>query len=222
MEGRSAAATDRSAGTAAPRGAGRKVTYARGDAARRRILDVAWEAFAERGFRGTSFNEIAKAAGLTMAGLIHHFPTKVDLFTAVLAARDADDHARLHGLLGDEPTGFEVLDAFVATARMNADRYSLVQLSHLIAAESARGDHPGTEFAREHFRSTRDLVQKALQRSIDAGEIGARTRPDLVALQVVAMIEGLENQWLHYRDGIDLAGVFGAWVSDLKDQLRST
>jgi len=83
---------------------------------------VAWEAFAERGFRGTSFNEIAKAAGLTMAGLIHHFPTKVDLFAAVLAARDADDNTNLHSMLGDEPTGMQVLDAFVATARMNADR----------------------------------------------------------------------------------------------------
>jgi AcrR family transcriptional regulator len=222
MEGRIAAAADRPAVSATPPGTRRKATYARGDAARRRILDVAWEAFAERGFRGTSFNEIAKAAGLTMAGLIHHFPTKVDLFAAVLAARDADDHARLHGMLGDEPTGLQVLDAFVATARMNADRYSFVQLTHLIAAESARGDHPGTEFARQHFRSTRDLVQKALQRSIDSGEINARTRPDLVALQVVAMIEGLENQWLHDPDGIDLAGVFAAWVSDLKDQLRST
>ena len=47
----------------------RKATQARGEAARRRILDVAWQAFAERGFRGTSFNEIAKAAGLTLAGL---------------------------------------------------------------------------------------------------------------------------------------------------------
>ena len=101
------------------------------------------------------FDKIAKVAGLTMAGLIHHFPNKVDLFAAVLAARDADDHTRLHSMLGDEPTGLRVLDAFMATARMNADRYSFVQLSHLIAAESARGDHPGTEFAREHFRSTR-------------------------------------------------------------------
>ena len=54
---------------------------------------------------------------MTMAGLIHHFPTKV-LFAVVLAARDADDHTRLHSMLGDEPTGLQVLDAFVATAHL--------------------------------------------------------------------------------------------------------
>lgn len=197
----------------------RKGGYARGDAARQRILEVAWEAFAEKGFRATSFNEIARAAGLTMPGLIHHFPSKVDLFAAVLEARDADDHARLLGALGEEPTLFEVLDAFVATARMNVDRYSPVQLSHLIAAESARGDHPGTERVRAHFRTARGLVEQAAERGIEAGEISSDVRPDVVALQVVAMIEGLENQWLHEPDTVDLPGVFEAWISDLKIQL---
>lgn len=206
---------------AASPASGRKTGYARGEAARRRILEVAWEAFAERGFRGTSFNEIAKAAGLTMPGLIHHFPTKIDLFTAVLEARDADDRAQLHERLGDEPSIFEVLDGFVATARVNTGRYSFVQLSHLIAAESARGDHPGTEHAHEHFRRARELVEQAVRHSIETGEIDSRTRPDLVALRLVAMIEGLENQWLHDPDTIDLADVFEAWVTELKQQLRS-
>lgn len=199
----------------------RKTGYARGEAARRRILDVAWEAFAERGFRGTSFNEIAKAAGLTMAGLIHHFPTKIDLFTAVLQAHEAEDRARLHDMLGDEPSIFEVLDAFVATARINTGRYSFVQLHHVIAAESARGDHPGTEHAHAHFARTRELVKQAVRRSIEAGDISPRTRPEPIALRVIAMIEGLENQWLHDPDTIDLAGTFEAWVAELKQQLAS-
>lgn len=210
--------TDPPATLTAPR---RKRGYARGDAARQRILEVAWEAFAAKGFRATSFNEIAKQAGLTMPGLIHHFPSKVDLFAAVLQARDTEDHAQLLAGLGEEPSVFEVLDAFVATARMNVDRYSLVQLSHLVAAESARGDHPGTDRVRAHFHTARELVEQAVQRSIDAGEINLCARPDVVALQVVAMSEGLENQWLHEPDTIDLAGVFEAWVEDLKSQLRS-
>ena len=200
----------------------RKGGYARGDAARQRILAVAWEAFAEKGFRATSFNEIARAAGLTMPGLIHHFPSKVDLFAAVLEARDADDHARLLGALGEQPSVFEVLDAFVATARMNVDRASMVQLSHLIAAESARGDHPGTESVRAHFRNARGMVEQAVKRGIEAGEIPSDVRPEVVALQVVAMIEGLENQWLHEPDTIDLPGVFEAWIRDLKTELGNS
>ena len=43
--------------------------------------------------------------------------------------------------------------------------------------------------------------------------------PDAIGLRVVAMIQGLENQWLHARDEIDLACVFGDWVVELKASL---
>ena len=89
----------------------------------------------------------------------------------------------------------------------------------MIAAESTQGDHPGTEHAHAHFRRTRELVEQAVQRRLEAGEIDPRTPPDLVALRVVAMIEGLENQWLHDPDTIDLAGAFEAWVAELKREL---
>ncbi len=193
--------------------------YSRGEATRERILTVAWGAFAERGFRGASVNDIAKNAGVTMPGLLHHFPTKSDLFSAVLDAREAQDTSRWMAMLSEEPTAFEVLDAFVAMARINADRYQFVQLTHLNSAESAPGDHPGSEFVKRHYRFTRDVLHDAFARGMDAGEIRKDIDPTVFALRVVAMIEGLENQWLHDRDGFDLASVFEGWVAELKRSL---
>ncbi|WSQ15865.1 TetR/AcrR family transcriptional regulator [Streptomyces sp. NBC_01231] len=37
----------------------------------------ALEVFAARGFRAGSLNDIGKAAGLTRAGLLHHYPSKL-------------------------------------------------------------------------------------------------------------------------------------------------
>jgi AcrR family transcriptional regulator len=57
----------------------------RGEDSRRRILDVAATAFAERGYAGASLNELIKATGLTKGGFYFHFPSKEALALAVIA-----------------------------------------------------------------------------------------------------------------------------------------
>ena len=58
---------------------------ARSEAARERVLQSALRAIAANGFRGSSLAAIAAEAGLTTAGLLHHFPSKEHLLVAVLA-----------------------------------------------------------------------------------------------------------------------------------------
>jgi TetR/AcrR family transcriptional regulator, regulator of autoinduction and epiphytic fitness len=50
------------------------------DGRRRRLLDVALATFLRYGFRKTSMEEVARAAGLSRQGLYLHFATKDDLF----------------------------------------------------------------------------------------------------------------------------------------------
>ncbi len=52
------------------------------------ILDRAAGLFAQRGFAKTSVQDVADAVGLSKAGLLHHFPSKDALRTAVLAHAD--------------------------------------------------------------------------------------------------------------------------------------
>ncbi len=47
---------------------------------RRQLLAVALEAFAERGFHGTSMNDVAEAAGVTKPVLYQHFASKKALY----------------------------------------------------------------------------------------------------------------------------------------------
>lgn len=197
------------------------VRYVRGEATRQRILDRAWDAFAARGFNGASINEIAKAAEVSLAGLLFHYPNKVELFTSVLRAREAIDTDNLLSKLGAEPTGFEVLDAFTDTARINADRYQFVVLTHLNNAESASSpNHPGAAFSRRHYQFSRQLVTEAFQRSIASGEVRNDVDPETLGIHVVAMSEGIENQWLQEPDEIDLAESFKIWAESLKTALR--
>ncbi len=52
---------------------------------RRQLLDVALGEFARDGFRGTTMDRIADAAGVTKPVLYQHFPSKRDLFLELLA-----------------------------------------------------------------------------------------------------------------------------------------
>jgi AcrR family transcriptional regulator len=48
-------------------------------------LDAAVALFLERGYAGTSLQDIAKAAGISTGTVFKHFPTKAELFGAIMA-----------------------------------------------------------------------------------------------------------------------------------------
>ena len=51
---------------------------------REKILEVAEARFAQRGFAGVGMREVALAAGLGKSSLFHHFPSKAELWVAVI------------------------------------------------------------------------------------------------------------------------------------------
>ena len=54
-------------------------TTDRGTETRRRILEVAAEAFADRGYAGTSLNDVLRASGVTKGGFYWYFEDRAAL-----------------------------------------------------------------------------------------------------------------------------------------------
>lgn len=85
------------------------------DARKKRLLDAALGVFVRFGFRKTSMDEVAKAAGVSRQALYLHFATKEELFrAAVLQLFDAAHAAATERLGGDAPLERRLVDAYDA------------------------------------------------------------------------------------------------------------
>jgi AcrR family transcriptional regulator len=78
---------------------------------REQILAVATVLFARQGFNGTTTKEVAAKAGVTEALIFRHFPSKEDLYWAVIEAKIQDNSPRdrMQALLAAKGTDVEIL-----------------------------------------------------------------------------------------------------------------
>jgi len=105
---------------------------------REQILGIATEMFAEKGFEGTTTREIAAHAQVNEALIFRHFPTKEELYWAVLEAkvRSEDFHLRLEELLAGAANVREALLAVAEwTLQRRAEDHSTTRLSLFCALE---------------------------------------------------------------------------------------
>lgn len=66
----------------------------KGDERRQQILQTAMSLFAQRGFKGTTTKEIARAAGVSEAMVFRHFENKEALYDAILDTKGCQDGVR--------------------------------------------------------------------------------------------------------------------------------
>ncbi|MCM3697287.1 TetR/AcrR family transcriptional regulator [Microbacterium oleivorans] len=171
-------------------------------ARRRVILDAALDIFGAKGYSGGTLQDIADQVGMTHAGILHHFGSKDQLLLEVLTRRDETDVADLE----DQhiPGGIDLFRHLVRTAFANARRAGIVQAFAVLSAESVTDDHPGRAYFEERYRNLRLEVATAFERV--CAERGI-TSPGAIAdgaAAILAVMDGLQVQWLLDPTAIDL------------------
>jgi AcrR family transcriptional regulator len=178
--------------------------YAKGRAKRREILDQAMSLFGEVGYRAASLREIAARCGISHPGLLHHFPTKVSLLLAVLEHREQVDG---EALFTGATTGVETLHRLVDLVSLNATRRGIVELFTVLSAEATAVDHPARTFFAERYRTTLREIEQAYTAVRDEGALRDGIDPGGAARQLIAMMDGLQIQWLLADCAIDMAAL---------------
>ncbi|GII30502.1 TetR family transcriptional regulator [Planotetraspora mira] len=183
--------------------------YEKGRAKRREIIDRAVTLFGEVGYRGASLREIAARCGISHPGLLHHFPTKESLLLAVLEHRDEVDG---QWLSIDGATGMESLRRLVGLVSMNAARRGIVELFAVLSAEATSATHPAHDYFVERYRTSVATFELAYTRARDEGILRPGIDPGMAGRQLVALMDGLQVQWLLDDCVTDMAGIVRAHV----------
>jgi len=83
------------------------VDSARRQKTRQRLMDAAFEVFAEQGVHAAAIETIAERAGFSRGAFYSNFESKLELFFALAERENATRLERLHELVAGLPSGFE-------------------------------------------------------------------------------------------------------------------
>ena len=186
--------------------------YLKGRIRREDIITAAAVAYGELGYHGSSLREIAKRVGISHAGLLYYFPTKEALLAAVLERRDAEDSEREQLTV---PPGLDVLRHFVALAEHNVRHPGIVDLYSRLAAEAVAPDHPAHGYFVRHYRAAREGVHESFGALAARGELRDGVDPGMAALTFIALMDGLQVQWLTMPGDVDLVGSLRCYLQNV-------
>lgn len=163
------------------------------------IIQAALEVISERGYRGASLAAVAERVGLTQQGLLHYFPTKEALLVAVLEVRDQWDMASA-ALTGGAVWPMEML---INMVEYNSTRPGIVQVFTVLAGDSVTEGHPAREYFKDRYRWVRENAVESLRTEYGDVLPGGLT-PEQAAPLLVAVMDGLQVQWLHDPESVDM------------------
>lgn len=170
----------------------------RSEERRAEIVRAALEVIAERGYRGASLAAVAERVGLTQQGLLHYFPTKDALLVAVLQERDQWDAV---------PDTRWRVDLLASLVEYNAMRPGIIQTFSALLGESVTEGHPAREYFTERYTRVRASMAEVL-RVAYGDRLPNGLTPERTAPLLVAVMDGLQYQWLLDPESVDMPGAF--------------
>lgn len=135
------------------------------------LLDAALDLFVEKGFAATRSEEVAARAGVSKGTLFLYFPSKEELFKAVV-------RENISGRFSEWVAEFEAFEGSTAEMvryclrvwweRLGATRAS--GITKLMISEARNFPELAAFYQQEVIRPANDLMRRILQRGIDRGE----------------------------------------------------
>jgi AcrR family transcriptional regulator len=164
---------------------------------RKQLFVVALELFAQRGYRATTMDDIAEAAGVTKPLLYQHFSSKRALYLELVdtVARDLL-MAIGRAVLQAEGPRQQVELGFAAYFRLVVRHEAEFRLLY-------GRDHADDEELGRALRAVEDAIAEAIDPLIDAGLDPDHRR--LLAYGIVGMAEGASRRFIEQRPASDAA-----------------
>jgi TetR/AcrR family transcriptional regulator len=160
---------------------------------REQILHVATGLFAQQGFRGTTTKLIADQAGVTEALIFRHFPSKEDLYWAVIERKinDAAPGERMQEILEAGEDDLETLSriAFQVIERRANDQ----TLSRLLLFSALEKHELSERFFQNYVADYFEVLARFVRKGIAAGRF-RHTDSLLAARSFLGMV--IYHSWI--------------------------
>ncbi len=174
------------------------------DVRREQILEQAICLIGHQGYNGVTVQELARQCGLTNGGLLHYFGSKEQLLIAILEERDRREAAIIVADLdfGQQPpdriecSRETILQVFRAIVARSVAQPELLRFLTVLQSEALNRKHP----AHDYFQRREAMVLDEFAFLVT----GHAEAPRKMARRILALIMGLEQQWLRADQGFDL------------------
>lgn len=160
---------------------------------REQILDVATGLFAQQGFQGTTTKVIAEKSGVTEALIFRHFPSKVELYWAVIE-RKIDCAGPLEHLLENLEAGGDDLEILSRVAFEVLERRAKDQtLSRLLLFSALEKHELSERFFRNYIANYFEVLARFVREGIASGRF-REVDPLLAARGFLGMV--IYHSWI--------------------------
>jgi len=161
--------------------------------AKEKIIKAAQELFARYGFKKTTLDDIAKAAGMTKSALYYYFKNRDDIIKVVASIEINKGKEQLAGVIDSRKAAPDKFAEYVKTrmfviesltssynfvAEAYFENYSLVEKLRF-------------EVDREEIITIRKIIEEGIEQKIFNPE-----DPDLTALNIFNILKGMEHAYL--------------------------
>ncbi|WP_062201767.1 TetR/AcrR family transcriptional regulator [Demequina salsinemoris] len=163
-------------------------------ALRDRLLDAATELFAERGYRSVTLADVAARCDVAEASVQHDFPSVGALATAVLARRDEVSPRR--GLVSGL-SGRRLLSALCGVVGDNTAERDLVALFAAVSVDAIADDHASHDYFEARYAAVSVWIADAFAEVAAEGGLRDGVEPMRAARQMIALMDGMQIQWLY-------------------------
>lgn len=191
--------------------------YAVGRRRRAQILADAMRLFSRDGYGDTSLQDIATAVGVSKSTLLHHYPSKEVLLSAVLTERDSAINENKG--FTDAVSAGELLRGIPDGAELGAhEQPGLIEVYAVLSCEAVPSTHPAHEYFATRFANALEYFTELFRLAQIDGDLPAHRDPAHEATWLIAMWDGLQYQWLYDRERLDIAAQLRAHLEDVLPQ----
>lgn len=178
-----------------------------------RLIAAALQTFLAKGYGAASMNEVARAARVSKGTLWARFPTKADLFRAIIEDQIQKSYVRFRHA-GPRPRTLDaMLKAFAERALQDSLSAEIIALNRLIYSEAGRFPEVGEAARRRSQVGVQQVAEWIAEYAVE--EAAPCRDPETAASLFTTLLRGYYGDVMLKGAGPPPAGEIRTWVQTM-------